>query len=134
MLSSLRQETPDLSQLTIKTSIRHSHSREVKRVSSQKPEVQERPEEPIRGIIGKIRGEGQDRFAITYVDGESPLPRGTNVTFSFPDWEGVITPIKGQVVLLYEVQLFAKGWRARRACPITPTSQKPKEGDPVWHT
>lgn len=81
----------------------------------------------IEAIVGSVLGNGNNRFAVTHTAAATPLPRGTNVTFSLTVWEGGSEPRKGQVVMLGGIERFAKGWRASRARPITLTiaSQKP---------
>lgn len=75
----------------------------------------------IRAIVGLVRGEGDRRFAVTYLDPGTVHPeigKGESITFSLTDWKGDTEPRKEQVVLLEGVQLFAKGWRAVSARPI----------------
>lgn len=76
----------------------------------------------IRAVVGKVRGEGQNRFAVTYLDRDTTHPgisQGESITFSLADWHGDSEPRKEQVVELLGVQLFVKGWRATSARPIT---------------
>ncbi len=80
----------------------------------------------IRAVVGKVRGEGQHRFAIAYLEKGATHPtisQRESITFSLTDWQGEREPRKEQVVLLEGVQLFARGWRAIVARPITLESQ-----------
>ena len=60
----------------------------------------------------------------------SLLTPGTSVTFSLiMAWEGKHDPLKDQVVVLSDVEEFAKGWRARVARPVSAiTRQRNQEG------
>lgn len=83
---------------------------------------------PIRAIVGKVRGDGKQRFVVTYLEKGVLLPdikEGESITFSLESWQGQSEPVKEQVVLLEGIQLFRQGWRAQRACPVTP-SHKPQ--------
>lgn len=55
----------------------------------------------------------------------SLLTAGTSVTFSLiMAWEGKHDPLKGQVVVLSEVEEFKRGWRARVARPVSAIGKK----------
>ena len=76
----------------------------------------------IRATVGKVRGEGDRRFAVAYLEPGTTHPRiqsGESITFSLTDWRGDVDPRKGQVVMLESVQRFAHGWRALCARPIS---------------
>ena len=89
----------------------------------------EGPPEELTATVGKLRGEGDGKFVITYPTVPIPPPfvQGDNITFTLSDWTGSEEPRKGEVVRLSEVRLFAKGWRALKACSAV-TSHKPEEG------
>jgi hypothetical protein len=70
----------------------------------------------IRAMVGIIRGDGAARFAVTYP--QDAKGQQKDITFSLSDWDGDHEPRKGQMVVLSEIQLFAKGWRALKARPI----------------
>lgn len=75
--------------------------------------------EEVEAVVSAVKGEGNDRFAVAYPTHDSSLiSAGTTITFSLSEWEGGHEPRRGQVVILTEVEKFAKGWRARRARPI----------------
>ncbi len=48
----------------------------------------------------------------------SNLPTEATVTFSLSEWEGNHAPKPGQLVNLWDIEKFAKGWRARLARPV----------------
>lgn len=76
------------------------------------------PEE-VEAVVGAVKGEGDDRFAVAYPTQNNPLiPKRTVITFSLSEWESKREPRCGQLVLLAEIERFAKGWRARRARPV----------------
>lgn len=79
----------------------------------------------IEASVMAIYGKEDNRFAVTYplqpVNGFSTT---TSITFSLNVWKGDIVPIKGQIVLLSNVQKFVKGWRARTARPIAVRSKQ----------
>ena len=86
----------------------------------------------IRAIVGKVRGDGKFRFAIVYLEKGVILPgikEGESITFSLSDWQGEIEPQKEQVVLLDDVRLFMRGWRAHSARPITLEPQATRKGN-----
>lgn len=67
-----------------------------------------------------------EHHAVAYATADAgDLTTDDSVTFSLSDWCGVEEPQVSQIVMLYDVQLYCRGWRAREAYPITP--QKPKE-------
>jgi len=84
----------------------------------------------IRATVGKIRGEGTNRFIVTYPQQEltdPPIKTDETITFSLANWKGTNEPQKGQVVVLFDVQLFAKGWRAMSAESIMLDKRKGNE-------
>ena len=48
----------------------------------------------------------------------SNLPTEATVTFSLSEWDGKHAPKPGQLVNLFALEKFAKGWRARLAKPV----------------
>lgn len=79
------------------------------------------PHEPeYRAIVGAVRGIGDRRYAVSYLEENvGTVFKDTDVTFSLDVWEGDDDPQQGQVVLLARVERFVHGWRAGRARPIT---------------
>jgi hypothetical protein len=81
----------------------------------------------LRAIVGRIVGQAPRGFAVTYLqpmDQHPDISCEDTVTFSLTDWEGEDGPQKEQVVILDDVQLFRKGWRARSARPIMLSNKK----------
>lgn len=73
----------------------------------------------IRAIVSNVLGHGRDRYAVTHPEKElSSLSKGETITFSLMDWDGSKEPLKGQIVVLSEIEKFARGWRARQARPV----------------
>lgn len=52
------------------------------------------------------------------------LTTGDSVTFALCDWHGSDEPQCSQVIMLVNTMLYAQGWRAREAYPVTPHSQQ----------
>lgn len=50
------------------------------------------------------------------------LTTKTSITFTLVNWCGDGDPSPGQVVVLQNVQLYERGWRAASARPITLSS------------
>ncbi len=76
----------------------------------------------IKAVVGKVRDNGKGVFAVAYLQNGETHPNisaGESITFSLDDWGGRLQPRVGQVVLLGDVQCFAKGWRALSARPVT---------------
>lgn len=93
--------------------------------SSREAEARGFAPSKIEAIVGSVLGSGSRRFAVTYPRAaQSGVTENTSITFSLADWNGIGEPRKGQVVILEEVQRFARGWRALRARPI-PLGQQP---------
>ena len=82
----------------------------------------------VEAVVSAVKGTEGNRFAVAYPsrDGQF-VPSGTTITFSLSEWEGEREPRRGQVVLLGDVEKFAKGWRARRARPVQLDSKKKEE-------
>ncbi len=100
----------------------------------QKPK-EEGPPAELEAVVGKVRGEGENKFAVTYPCAPVPLPfkQGETITFSLSDWTGNMEPRTGQRVILSELHPFLRGWRALKACSaaavVSATSNRPKEGE-----
>jgi hypothetical protein len=63
--------------------------------------------------------------AVAYATaGAGDLTTEDSITFSLSDWRGVEEPQAPQVVMLYNVMLYDRGWRAREAFPVTPQPNK----------
>lgn len=75
----------------------------------------------IVAVVSDVRGEGKKRYAIAYPREPTPeIPEGQSVTFSIDlAWQEDREPQQGQVVLLGDMTLFEKGWRALRAYSFT---------------
>lgn len=75
-----------------------------------------------RAQIGKVF----DTYAVAYpTEAVGDLTVNDSVTFSLDDWQGSVEPQTSQIVILVHTMLYARGWRAREAYPITPrTSAK----------
>lgn len=74
--------------------------------------------EGIRGVIFRV---GND-FALARPVIDTPgIKPGETVSFSLSEWEGLSEPREQQVVELFNVTLFQRGWRAESARPIMPT-------------
>lgn len=73
--------------------------------------------------IENIKG-GVTRFAVTRPADTALFQEGSTVTFTLSAWDGKHEPLKGQVVMLSDIEKFERGWRARKAVPITLASNK----------
>jgi ASC-1-like (ASCH) protein len=74
----------------------------------------------IEAVVDSVLGRGRKRFVVTYPKRQiKGLKKGDSITFSMAVWEGSKQPLRGQVVILSDVQEFEKGWRARSARPNT---------------
>lgn len=72
-----------------------------------------------KGRVTNVTLDGPNRFAsVMLVSKCIGVPDGTHITFSLDDWHGRFPPRKNQLVVLEEVDLFDKGWRALWAGPI----------------
>lgn len=79
----------------------------------------------IEVSVMDICGKGRTRFAVTYpIQAVNGFSTTTSITFSLSEWKEDIEPIKGQILLLSNIQQFAKGWRARVARPKRAVSSK----------
>lgn len=96
-------------------------------MESQKPEVQLGQGE-IEAVVGKLRGYGNDRFVVAYPR-DSEITNGKDITFSTKNWRGDSDPCHGEVVILGDVRLFAKGWRALYARPVSLQVISQKRGE-----
>jgi len=78
----------------------------------------------IEATVGGVRFSKHKHskpYFFAYPRDHKILPRGTPITCSLSNWEdGRRLPEKGQVVFLFGIEEFAKGWRARKACPKKP--------------
>jgi hypothetical protein len=74
----------------------------------------------IRARVGTVhQAEG---YVVAYVvQGTPELTNGEDVTFSLTLWQGERLPVKNQIVVLDDVELFSKGWRAQKALPVSAT-------------
>jgi hypothetical protein len=81
----------------------------------------------VEVTIGDVRGLGDRRYAFAYTTQNGSLPEGTPITFSMKYWRGKGEAQKGQVVILREVQMFAKGWRAFDARPVPLATRNKQE-------
>lgn len=77
----------------------------------------------VRAVVTSIdrRRKGKE-YAITKLAKSSSRPSGLSadetVTFSLSEWKGSHVPVSGQIVELYDMEKFTKGWRARLAKPV----------------
>ncbi|KKU77544.1 MAG: hypothetical protein UY03_C0014G0032 [Parcubacteria group bacterium GW2011_GWA2_47_64] len=75
---------------------------------------------PIEAEVTDVIRTEKGLYAVTRPKGSNPLLRqGETVTFSLEAWQGKRVPKTGQVVSLFEVEKFRKGWRAGRVEPIS---------------
>jgi hypothetical protein len=72
----------------------------------------------IRATVSQVFKEKARPYALAYIQTEGPS-KGKDVTFSLGCWQGQVAPQNGQVVELKDIQLFAGGWRAEEARPVT---------------
>ncbi len=76
----------------------------------------------IESRVGVVTGEVtavHEAFCSVSLGVDPPkIQRGSHITFSMENWQGKRTPLCGQVVILEELTLFKKGWRALSAKPI----------------
>ena len=87
--------------------------------------MDEQREDEIEASVMDICGEGKNRFAVTYpTRPANGFLTTTSITLSFSEWRGDMEPLKGQIVLLSNIQRFVKGWRARVARPIVAVSSE----------
>lgn len=75
------------------------------------------PYDSIRAVVGKVF----DDYVVAYPEEEcGDLRVIDSITFSLSNWTGNREPQVQQVVLLGDVALYARGWRALSASPIVP--------------
>ncbi|MGE5298110.1 MAG: hypothetical protein ACM3KM_03030 [Acidobacteriaceae bacterium] len=81
-------------------------------------------------VIGEICRERKPPYVVAYTTSNGDFPKGTSITFALTYWAGKMDPIKGQVVVVSNIQKFAKGWRAFGARPVmaAATSKKQEAG------
>jgi hypothetical protein len=76
---------------------------------------------PIKAVISKVCGQGQERYVVTYLKDYSQAPEvpvNDTVTFSIDAWEGQVEPEVNQVVVFPDgLQEYSRGWRALKAKP-----------------
>lgn len=66
-----------------------------------------------------------DRHAVAYATADvGDLTTDDSITFSLKDWRGIEEPQVPQIVMLYNVMLYDRGWRAQEAFPVTPQQNK----------
>lgn len=87
----------------------------------------------VEVTIGDLSGFGREEYFYSYTtrdytSNEDHLPKGTVITCSLKYWTGKMIPQKGQMARLRNIQLFAKGWRAFEAEPISLETSNQKEG------
>ena len=83
-------------------------------------------EDIVLAVVSKIVGDGSKRYAVAYPYNNKKLPTNTAITFSLSKWQGEDDPQKGQVVTLWKIMKYARGWRAMEAEPVEfdPRSQE----------
>lgn len=70
----------------------------------------------LEATVSDVVGKGSSRYAVVFPKTDDPrVPQGASITFSLQAWTGDQAPKKGQVVRLFNIEKFARGWRARRA-------------------
>ena len=75
---------------------------------------------PIEAEVTDIIRSGKLSYVVTRPkEVNPPLRPGETITFSLEVWQGNRFPKAGQVVSLFEVEKFRKGWRAGRVEPIS---------------
>src|SRR5258708_162064 len=84
----------------------------------------------IEATVAKIHGEGRSRFFIAYPthNHQYGVTKDTPITCSLSNWSGEFDPLKSQMVMLKEIQLFVRGWRARFARPIQLNGNSKQQG------
>lgn len=72
---------------------------------------------PVRATVTKV----EERYVVTYPRNKcGDLTERDSVTFSLSDWQGGGEPECGQIVELLDTSLYSRGWRAKKARPVTP--------------
>jgi len=76
----------------------------------------------FQAVVTDLKGTGEKSYVVTRLHTTpspgSLLDSNSVVTFSLSVWQGDSRPKRGQVVLLDDVEKFARGWRAQSASPI----------------
>ena len=92
-----------------------------KYIDSNKKEKEGMPasaDTEIEATVGEVAGKGRYRFVVTYPTNASLIAKDEAITFSMSAWSGDFEPVKGQIVMLSNVERFVKGWRAKNARPV----------------
>ena len=74
-------------------------------------------EEGIEATVAKVVLREKGSYVVTYPRKSGLIPDKKTITFSLSCWNDSVLPEKGQVVLLFNLREYQKGWRAHRACP-----------------
>ena len=82
---------------------------------------------PIKAEVTHLCGHGRRRYVVTHLCDERERAGPTIVTFSLHAWGGSSEPRPRQIVQLFGVEQFARGWRAQRAEPIRLPSVSKKQ-------
>ncbi len=76
----------------------------------------------LEAVVTSVDGRKGREYVVTKLTSSSPrpsnLPVGATVTFSLSEWESKHAPKPGQLVNLWDIEKFSKGWRARLAKPV----------------
>lgn len=72
----------------------------------------------VMAVVCDIRGPTGKQFVVTRTQSGMPPYGRATITFSLAAWSDTHPPIESQQVILSNVQLFEKGWRARSARPV----------------
>lgn len=76
----------------------------------------------VRAVVTSVEeGRSWGWYAVTHPRGPNSFgfSERVSITFSANAWEGEYGPEEGQIVELEAVQEFARGWRAKKARPVT---------------
>lgn len=76
----------------------------------------------------EVRKVLDDYVLVNPTENVGDLRVNDSITFSLEDWNGLVDPQVSQIVMLVNTMLYARGWRAREAYPITPGDTHKKEG------
>ena len=77
--------------------------------------------ESLRAVIVEV----YDTYVLTHaLQNCGDLMTTESVTFSRTEWKGKSDPEAGQIVDLEETYLYARGWRAKYAHPVTPQTRR----------
>ncbi|MDE2188633.1 MAG: hypothetical protein KGJ35_02815 [Patescibacteria group bacterium] len=76
----------------------------------------------LEAVVTSVDGRKGREYVVARLTTSLPrpanLPAEATVTFSLSEWSGEHPPKNGQLVILEDIEKFAKGWRARSAKPI----------------